>query len=152
MSAIIYLKTKINAPIEKCFELSLSVDIHTQSTMHTKEKAIAGVTSGSMQLNDTVTWEAVHFGIKQRLTSKITKYQYPFYFVDEMVEGSFKKIYHQHLFTEIIDKTIMTDIFEYSCPYGILGKMAEKLILTNYLRNFLIKRNAYIKSIAEQKE
>lgn len=150
MSSIIHLTTHINAPINKCFELSISVDVHQQSTGNTREKAIAGVTSGMMELNDTVTWEAVHFGVKQQLTSKITKYQYPFYFVDEMVNGVFKKIYHQHVFTESGDTTTMTDIFEYAAPLGLLGKLAEKLFLNRYLKNFLIERNNYIKLLAEK--
>ncbi len=151
MSTIIHLTTHINAPITKCFELSISVDVHQQSTGNTREKAIAGVASGMMELNDTVTWEAVHFGVKQKLTSKITKYQYPFYFVDEMVNGAFKKIYHQHVFTESGNTTTMTDIFEYAAPLGALGKLAEKLVLNRYLKNFLIERNNYIKLLAEQR-
>lgn len=150
MSAIIHLTTHIDAPINKCFELSISVDVHQQSTGNTREKAIAGVTSGMMELNDTVTWEAVHFGVKQKLTSKITKYQYPFYFVDEMVDGAFKKIYHQHVFTESGNTTTMTDIFEYAAPLGVFGKLAEKLFLNRYLKNFLIERNNYIKLLAEK--
>lgn len=150
MSTIIHLTTHINAPINKCFELSISVDVHQQSTGNTREKAIAGVTSGMMELNDTVTWEAIHFGVKQKLTSKITKYQYPFYFVDEMVNGVFKKIYHQHVFTESGNTTTMTDIFEYAAPLGVFGKLAEKLFLNRYLKNFLIERNNYIKLLAEQ--
>lgn len=150
MSAIIHLTTHINAPVNKCFELSISVDVHQQSTGNTREKAIAGVTSGMMELNDTVTWEAVHFGVKQKLTSKITKYQYPFYFVDEMVSGAFKKIYHQHVFTETGRTTTMTDIFEYAAPLGVFGKLAERLFLNRYLKNFLIERNSYIKLLAEQ--
>lgn len=151
MSTIIHLTTHINAPINKCFELSISVDVHQQSTGNTREKAIAGVKSGMMELNDTVTWEAVHFGVKQKLTSKITKYQYPFYFVDEMVNGAFKKIYHQHVFTESGNTTSMTDIFEYAAPLGVFGKLAEKLFLNRYLKNFLIERNNYIKLLAEQR-
>jgi ligand-binding SRPBCC domain-containing protein len=150
MSTIIHLTTHIKAPINTCFELSISVDVHQQSTGNSREKAIAGVTSGMMELNDTVTWEAVHFGVKQKLTSKITKYQYPFYFVDEMLSGVFKKIYHQHVFTENGNTTTMTDIFEYAAPLGMLGKLAEKIFLTRYLRNFLIERNNYIKTLAEK--
>jgi hypothetical protein len=45
------------------------------------------VISGVMKLGDTVTWEAKHFGIKQHLTSKITAYERPYRFTDEMVQG-----------------------------------------------------------------
>ena len=68
---LIRLETYINAPIERCFDLSLSVDLHRHSVAYTHERPVAGVTSGVMKLDDTVTWEAIHFGIKQHLTSKM---------------------------------------------------------------------------------
>src|SRR5688572_22768012 len=98
--AKIILHTKIKAPAERCFLLSLSVDLHQGSTAETGEKAVAGVTKGLMKLNDSVTWEARHFGIVQRFTSKITAYQKPNYFVSEMQKGAFKTFYHQHFFKE----------------------------------------------------
>src|SRR5215831_1906727 len=96
--ALIRLETLINASIERCFDLSLNVDLHHHSVAHTHERPIAGVTSGMMQLGDTVTWEAVHFGIKQHLTSQITAYERPFRFIDEMVKGPFHDITHLHEF------------------------------------------------------
>ncbi len=70
-------ETTILAPIERCFDLSLDVDLHSRSVAQTHERAVAGVTTGRMQLGDIVTWEAVHFGVRQRLTSKITAYERP---------------------------------------------------------------------------
>ena len=43
----------------------------------------------------------------------------------------------------------MTDIFEFQSPFGIIGKLFNKLILTNYLRKLLIDRNNVIKEFAE---
>jgi len=148
----IELTTQINAPIERCFLLSLSVDVHCQSTKGTNEKAIAGVTSGLMKLNDTVTWRAKHFGIYQNLTSKITQYEYPNCFVDEMMKGAFKRMYHQHLFQQNGEGTIMKDVFEFEAPFGILGKVFSKLVLVNYMRHFLEIRNSTIKKVAEGEE
>ena len=68
----IEIHTEINSSIEICFDLSRSIDFHLISTSKTKEKAIAGRTSGLVQLNDTVTWEATHFGVRQKLTSLIS--------------------------------------------------------------------------------
>lgn len=145
----ITLSTPICAPIERCFLLSLSVDLHTMSTKGTNEKAIAGVTSGLMKMNDTVTWRANHFGIYQNLTSKITQYDFPNSFTDEQVKGVFKKIHHQHLFEQKGSITIMKDIFEFEAPLGIIGKALSKLVLTNYMKRFLEIRNATIKEVAE---
>jgi len=148
----IELLTEINAPAERCFQLAISVDVHMASTHGTHEKAIAGITSGQMKLNDTVTWRAKHFGIYQNLTSKITAYQYPTYFVDEIAKGAFKKIYHQHLFEQVGNKTMMKDIFEFEAPLGILGRLFSKLVLKNYMKRFLQIRNATIKQVAESDE
>lgn len=147
---IIRTELPITAPIEVCFDLARSIDIHAQSTSQTKEKAVGGVTSGLIELGQSVTWEAVHFGINQRLTAKITELQYPHYFVDEMVSGAFKRFRHVHEFIPVDGGTRMVDIFDYTSPLGIVGKMADRLFLERYMTNFLTKRNEYIKQIAEQ--
>jgi ligand-binding SRPBCC domain-containing protein len=147
---IIRLETFINAPIERCFDLSLNVDLHGDSMAHTRERPIAGVTSGMMQLGDTVTWEAVHFGIKQHLTSKITSYERPYRFTDEMVRGAFRELRHLHEFVAQASGTLMIDVFEFKAPLGILGRLAEVLVLTRYMKRLLLTRNRYLKQIAEE--
>ena len=57
---IIKAELLINAPIEICFDLARSIDIHAESTSQTKERAIGGVTNGLIQLGQSVTWEAIH--------------------------------------------------------------------------------------------
>lgn len=147
--ARIILKTEINAPVERCFDLSRSIELHQQSTAHTEEKAIAGKTSGLIGLNETVTWQAKHFGIRQELTSKITAFQYPDFFIDEMTKGAFKRLHHLHEFKWDGQKTIMTDDFQFESPAGILGKIVDTLILKSYLKKFLIERNTLVKKLAE---
>lgn len=43
----------------------------------------------------------------------------------------------------------MKDTFEFHSPYGILGRIFNFLVLTNYLKKFLIERNVVIKNYAE---
>jgi ligand-binding SRPBCC domain-containing protein len=147
----IILITKINAPVQKCFDLARSIDIHVVSTAHTGERAIAGRTSGLIELGETVTWRAKHFGIWQNLTSKITEFKAPNLFVDEMVKGAFKSFRHEHYFTENDNKTIMRDVFVYESPLGWLGKLADWLFLKKYMTDLLVKRNLVIKEEAEKK-
>ncbi len=138
----IEINTVINAPIQVVFDLSRSIDFYEKSTERTSEKAIAGKTSGLIELNETVTWKAAHFGIPQKLTSKITFLRQPDVFVDEMTQGIFRSLCHQHLFLEGEEgKTLMIDIFEFESPLGILGKCANRLFLRKYLENFLEERN-----------
>lgn len=147
---VITLTTQINAPIERCFDLSRSIDLHKISTEHTGEEAIDGITSGLIKMNETVTWRARHFGISQKLTTKITAYDAPYYFVDEMVKGIFKSFRHTHYFELSTDGgTSMKDKFDYVSPFGFVGKVIDQLVLKNYMSELLIKRNATIKKFAE---
>ena len=147
--ATITLNTPINAPIEKVFDLSRSIDLHVESTKQTGEQAIAGRTSGLIELGETVTWRAKHFGIWQSLTSKITDYNYPTFFADEMVNGAFKRFRHEHHFSVIEGGTLMQDIFLFESPLGVLGKLANWLFLKKYMTDLLIERNRVIKNTAE---
>lgn len=145
----IHLETYIHAPPERCFDLSLSVDAHAQSQAHANERPVAGVMAGEMRLGDTVTWEAVHFGVKQHLTSQITAYERPSRFTDEMVAGVFQELRHTHLFVPQAQGTLMTDVFIFRAPLGVLGQIAETLFLTRYMTTLLQARNRYLKQAAE---
>lgn len=145
----IQLETFIHAEIEICFDLARSIDLHTISTSKTNEKAIDGRTKGLIEANEFVTWEATHFGVRQKLTSKITAFEKPFHFRDEMLKGIFKSIKHDHYFERKKDGVLMKDVFIYEAPLGFVGKIVEQLILTNYLKKFLIERNTIIKEYAE---
>lgn len=147
---LIVLETVINSDIKTCFDLSRNIDFHTKSLKHSKEKAVAGKISGLIGINEWVTWEANHFGIKQKLTSKITEFDSPNYFVDEMVSGAFKSFRHEHLFIPEGNKTKMIDKFYYKSPLGMLGKIADVLFLKNYMKNLLLTRNSHLKIEAEE--
>ncbi len=145
----IKVTTEIESTIEICFDLSTSIDLHTISTKGTREQAVGGTTKGLIRLNETVTWQATHFGIKQQLTSKITDFNRPYYFRDEQVEGAFKLMYHEHLFEQVGEKVIMKDVFYFESPFGWIGSIFNWLILTGYMKRFLMARNAVIKKYAE---
>lgn len=147
----IYLTTIIKADINTVFDLSRDIDLHQKSTFKTGEKAIAGKTSGLIELGETVTWRAKHLGFYQTHTSKIIEMEKPNKFTDVMLKGRFKSFKHQHIFKQEGKNTIMTDILEFESPFGIIGKFFNIFFLKNYMRNFLLERNAMIKKIAESK-
>ncbi len=148
----IELQTEIKADKEIVFDLSRSIDLHKISTEHTNETAIAGKTSGLIGLNESVTWRAKHFGIYQKLTSKITEFDRPNYFADEMVSGAFSEFKHEHHFTDLNGRTLMTDYFDYKSPFGILGKLVDKMFLEKYMTHLLTERNRIVKEFAESKK
>jgi ligand-binding SRPBCC domain-containing protein len=145
----IELLTEIDAPIAKVFDLARSIDLHLESTKQTGEQAIAGRTRGLIELGETVTWRAKHFGIWQNLTSKITDFNFPYFFADEMVKGAFKSFRHEHHFSVIETGTLMQDKFVFESPLGILGQLANQLFLKKYMTDLLLERNRVIKIHAE---
>jgi ligand-binding SRPBCC domain-containing protein len=116
---------------------------------HTSEQAIAGRTHGLIEPGETVTWRAKHFGIWQTLTSKITQFDYPNSFTDEMVSGTFRSFKHEHRFRQVNGHTTMTDVFSYEAPFGLLGRLANFLFLKGYMKRLLEVRNQVIKQAAE---
>ena len=147
--SVIHLTTIIKAPVERVFDLSRSVNLQKISTASTGEKAIAGITSGLMNQNETVTWEAKHLFKIRRFTSKISNMVRPVNFTDEMTSGDFKSFKHEHHFKPIDNGTIMIDIVEFETPYALVGKIFNQLYLKNYLQKFLLNRNEVIKEYAE---
>ncbi|MCA1064949.1 SRPBCC family protein [Rossellomorea aquimaris] len=141
----------IDAPANVCFDLARNVEVHTETTKKTNERAVDGVTVGLMEKGDTVTWEATHFGIKQKLTAKIVEMERPYTFTDVMVKGAFHSFTHTHEFIESGTGTMMKDTFSYTSPLGILGKLADVLFLEKYMRNFIVNRAVELKKIAEKK-
>lgn len=140
----------IKAPIEVCFDLARDVNIHTKTTSKTKERAISGVTKGLLEEGDTVTWEAVHFGVKQRLTAKVIEMQKTYRFVDIMIKGAFHSFVHTHNFIKGNNETMMIDTFQYKSPLGPIGIIADKLFLERYMKKFIISRAKELKKIAEE--
>jgi ligand-binding SRPBCC domain-containing protein len=147
--------TVIQAPIERCFDLARSVEVHLKRNLHYGEQAVAeaGVTSGLVGYGERVTWRARHFGIRQRLTSEITGFERPVYFQDTMRKGAFRAMQHDHYFRQISPtETEMTDEFRFSAPLAVLGRAAEILVLRRYMLALLNERNAVLKEVAESED
>ena len=145
----IFLQTRIKSTIEICFDLSRSIDLHQISTVKSNEKAIDGKTKGLIEHGEFVTWQAIHFGIKQKLSSEITEFKRPFHFRDEQLKGAFKYIIHDHYFEQDDGTVMMKDSFKFQSPYGFIGKIFDKTILKNYMTKLLIERNQVIRAYAE---
>ena len=116
---VITLETVIEAPRERVFDLSRSIDAHQDTTAATGEKAVAGVTSGLLGPDEEVTWQARHFGVVQRLRVKITYFDRPAHFQDVMLQGAFRSMRRDGRSSKPAGQTIMRDRFEFAKPLGI---------------------------------
>lgn len=146
----IRLETRIHAPIERVFDLARDIDLHARSMTATGEDAVAGRTSGRIGLGETVTWRARHFGRWWTLTSRITTLDSPTTFADEQVAGPFLRFEHVHRFDPTPDGTLMVDLWHHTAPFGLLGWVADQVLLTRHMRGLLQTRNAALKAEAER--
>lgn len=143
------LTTDIHAPIERVFDLARDLDLHARSMAHTGERAVGGRTSGRVEVGDSVTWRARHFGLWWSLTSRITEVESPIRFEDVQERGPFAWFRHEHRFETIGGGTRMHDRWEHRSPLGPLGLMVDRLVLGRYMRSLLATRNAALKQAAE---
>jgi ligand-binding SRPBCC domain-containing protein len=147
---LIQLETTIAAPPERCFLLSLNIDLHMESTAPSREVAIEGVTHGIIGPSETVTWRGRHFGFMLTHQSLISEYDPPHHFQDRMLRGMFKSFVHDHYCDPTTDGgTLMRDELRFAAPLGPLGWIAERLVLRRYFTRFLEQRNQTIRAIAE---
>jgi ligand-binding SRPBCC domain-containing protein len=134
--------TRADLPVELLFDASLSIDAHLASMARSGERAIDGVTSGSIGLHETVTWSARHFGVRFTMTSRITSLERPRRFVDEQVRGPFRSFHHEHAFDADGRGSVMVDTLTIASP--VFGRLAERMILVPYLRRLIAQRNRYL--------
>ena len=145
----IRLETRIEAPLERVFDLARDIGLHARSLAATGEQAIAGRLDGPIELGETVTWRARHFGRWWTLTSRITQLERPTRFEDVQATGPFRSFRHRHTFRSVDGGTVITDDWQHTAPFGPLGRLADRLVLARHMRQLLETRNAQLKAEAE---
>ncbi len=143
------LITEIATTPEVCFDVARDLDLHVRSMSQSREEAIAGRTSGLIELGEEVTWRGRHLGCVHEHTARITAFDYPRHFRDEMIRGRFSSFVHDHYFEPSPTGTRMTDVLVFEAPLGVIGRAANTLFLSRYLRRLLLSRNRVIKQEAE---
>ena len=141
--------TSIDAPIELCFDLSRDIDFHVRTMEKTGERAVAGRTTGLIELGESVTWEAKHLGMIRRLTARITAFDRPHHFRDEMTAGAFRSLVHDHRFEVRDGRTVMIDELIFRSPFGPIGWLVDRLFMRRYLHRLLAGRCEMIRREAE---
>jgi len=148
--SLIIIETEIEADIQTCFDLARDIEFYQNSTKNPREIAIDGKITGLVEANDFITWETEYFGIVTHVSLKVSEFDNPNLFVDEMVKANFKTYRHEHIFRESGNKTIMTDKFYIESPFGIIGKFVDWIFLKKYMTKLLKLRNKALKVQAEK--
>ena len=146
----IVVETTIRAPQQRCFDLARDVSVHAEMAVATHERVIApGRLAGPLEHNERVTFEARHLGITRRLTVQVVEFAPPGHFIDEQISGPFVWMQHLHEFEPDGSTTVMRDTMHWKMPYGIIGQLADRLIVTPHMRRFVSDRAGQLKRRAE---
>ena len=139
----------INAPLERCFQLSTNIALVGRTL---RMQPIEGKTDGMIGDGDRLVWAGWKFGFPQMHESLITGYERPVFFQDTMGRGRFKRFQHDHHLVEIDGHTLLNDKIRFSLPFGWPGKLVAKRVIVPYLCQLLRQRMVLLKRVAETEE
>lgn len=136
----------IQAPIDRVFALSTSVDIVRLTLGMTP---VAGRTAGLVLAGDTVDWRGWKFGLPQRHVSLISGYEAPVFFEDSQMKGRFAQFRHEHHLQQVGEHVLAYDKVHFALPFGPLGKLVAKHVMLPHITGLLARRFALLKRLAE---
>ncbi len=86
--------------------------------------------------------------IPQTWVTEITHVNEPNYFVDEQRFGPYKMWHHEHIFKHLPDgEVLMEDIVSYAIPFGFLGRIANKFIVSKKVKEIFNYRSEVLKKM-----
>lgn len=85
-------------------------------------------------------------GIKLNWVTEITQVKELEYFVDEQRIGPYSMWHHEHKIEAIEGGVLMTDIVSYAPPLGILGAIANTLVIKSKLKEIFDFRTKALES------
>lgn len=139
----------INAPIERCFLLSTSIELVAETL---EMRPMDGKTEGLIVEGDRILWHGWKFGVPQFHETLITRYEAPTFFQDTMGRGRFRKFQHDHSLAEIDGHTLLHDKVRFALPLGFLGQMVARQVMVPYIAGLVQRRFQLLKRLAESEE
>ncbi len=86
-------------------------------------------------------------GVPTHWVTEITHVRDQFYFVDEQRVGPYKLWHHQHIIMPEKNGVLMKDIVSYQPPFGMLGRMANLIVIKNKLNEIFDYRSQILNKI-----
>jgi ligand-binding SRPBCC domain-containing protein len=86
-------------------------------------------------------------GIKMDWMTEITHVKDGEYFIDEQRFGPYALWHHEHHFKEVKGGVQMNDILTYAIPYGIIGRLGNKVLVGNQIKKIFYYREKAIEDL-----
>ena len=86
-------------------------------------------------------------GIPLKWRSKISLVEAPYKFADEQLKGPYAYWFHEHTFEEKQGGVLMGDKVTYAVPFGLVGQLANTIMVKRKLAEIFDYRTAQIKKL-----
>lgn len=86
-------------------------------------------------------------GIKMNWVTEITHIEDKHYFVDEQRIGPYSFWHHKHFLREVEGGVEMYDLLHYRAPFGILGRLANRLMIRRKIEEIFAYRYKKVEDI-----
>ena len=148
--------TLIDAPMERCFLLSTSIDLVQRTLGMRPSPKESRKSAGMIEAGDQLVWRGWKFGLPAMHETLITAYARPHHFQDTMGRGRFAQFQHDHWFhaaeSAIGAVTVLEDQVRFALPLGWAGALVGRWIMVPYVRRLVRRRFALLKQVAESEE
>lgn len=138
----------IKAPIELVFHFHDDTNNLLKITPPNIRVTIEAI--GTPGLGYEAVLKVRQFGLfTMRWHVRITRYDPPLSMDDEQISGPFRSWLQQRRFREVEGGTELTDIVTYDVPFGVLGRMANTLIIKRQVEHMFAYRQERTKALLE---
>ena len=89
------------------------------------------------------------FGIRVHWQTEIFNVEKPGMFADRQLKGPYKIWEHTHTFLKKDNGVLMKDHVKYQLPFGIIGRIAQSILVKKKIENIFIYRRKVLEKIFE---
>ena len=84
------------------------------------------------------------FNLPMNWVTEITHIKHEEYFIDEQRFGPYAMWHHEHHFEAVKGGVLMTDLLTYAIPYGIIGQIANSILVESQVKQIFNYRETAI--------
>jgi ligand-binding SRPBCC domain-containing protein len=134
-------------PVAEVFEFFSKAENLERLTPPWLKLQILTPTPVKMERGATIEYALRVRGIPIRWLTQIEQWNPPFEFVDIQLKGPYKLWRHTHRFSEIAGGTKIEDTVEYALPFGILGRIVNRLLVARDINKIFDYRAEQVRAL-----
>ena len=146
---VLVANTELAAPLERVFPFFSAAENLQLLTPPGMRFVIVTPTPIPAGAGTVIDYKLAILGIPARWRTVIERWQNPrageALFVDAQHRGPYASWWHEHHFYARGDRTLMQDRVYYAPPFGLLGAIANRVVITGQLKRIFGYRNAMIR-------